>query len=120
ILLVENSEITQLSVLKILAAQGKFYLDIVTNPENLIETLKNQKPDIILMDINLPNTTGDQLAIEIRQLPEKELKKIPIIALTGKVFPEDLKRYKKAKINDVISKPFDEKSLLKTIRKYLK
>ncbi|QRM88941.1 response regulator [Lacinutrix sp. WUR7] len=120
ILLVENSEITQLSVLKILAAQGKFYLDIVTNPDTLIETIQNQKPDIILMDINLPNTTGDKLAIEIRQLPEKDLKKIPILALTGKVFPEDLKRYKKAKINDVISKPFDEKSLLKTIHKYLK
>ncbi|WP_452226569.1 ATP-binding protein [Lacinutrix cladophorae] len=120
IILVENSEITQLSVLKILAAQRRFYLDIVSNPENLIESLKNQHADLILMDINLPNTSGDLLAREIRQLPEKEIKKTPIIALTGKVFPEDLKRYKKAKINDVISKPFDEKSLLETITKYLK
>ncbi|MBU2938271.1 response regulator [Lacinutrix sp. C3R15] len=120
VLLVEHSEITQLSVLKILAAQKRFFLDIVSNPEDVIPTLKNQKIDIILMDINLPNKTGDTLAQEIRQLPEKELKKIPILALTGKLFPEDLKRYKKAKINDVIRKPFDEKSLLKTIHKYLK
>ena len=120
ILLVEHSEITQLSVLKILASQRKFFLDIVSNPENVIPTLENQKIDVILMDINLPNTTGDKIAQEIRQLSDKELKKTPIIALTGKVFPEDLKRYKKAKINDVISKPFDEESLLKTISKYLK
>ena len=120
VLLIEHSEITQLSVLKILAAQKKYFLDIVSNPEDVIPILKNQKVDIILMDINLPNKTGDVLAQEIRQLPEKELKKIPILALTGKLFPEDLKRYKKAKINDVIRKPFNEKSLLRAIHKYLK
>ncbi|MCL4140695.1 UNVERIFIED_CONTAM: hypothetical protein GTU68_013671 [Idotea baltica] len=72
------------------------------------------------MDINLPNTTGDELTKKIRQLPEREHKRIPVIALTGKVFPEDLKRYKKAKMNAVITKPFDEKSLVETIKKYLK
>ncbi|MFD2822351.1 hybrid sensor histidine kinase/response regulator [Lacinutrix iliipiscaria] len=120
ILLVEHSEITQLSVLKILASKGHFYLDIVSDPADVIPTIENQNVDLILMDINLPTTSGDELALKIRQLPEREHKKIPIIALTGKVFPEDLKRYKKAKINAVIAKPFDEKSLLKTINKYLK
>ncbi|MGB1307917.1 MAG: hybrid sensor histidine kinase/response regulator [Oceanihabitans sp.] len=119
ILLVENSEITQLAVLKILAGQKKYYLDIISNTEAVIPTLQNQKVDLILMDINLPNITGDELTKKIRQLPEKNLKKTPVIALTGKVFPEDLKRYKKAKMNAVIAKPFNESSLLETINKFL-
>ncbi|MDX1277480.1 ATP-binding protein [Oceanihabitans sediminis] len=120
ILLVEHSEITQLAVLKILAAKRKFYLDIVSDPEDVIPILENQNVDVILMDINLPKLSGDELAKQIRQLSDKTLKKTPIIALTGKVFPEDLKRYKKAKINEVVSKPFDEASLLNAINKHLK
>jgi len=120
ILLVEHSEMTQLSVLKILAGHGNFYLDIVSDPEDVIPTIENQNVDLVLMDINLPGITGDVLTQQIRQMPEREHKRVPVIAITGKVFAEDLKRYKKAKINDVIKKPFDEKSLLKTLYKYLK
>lgn len=119
ILLVENSEITQLAILKILAGQKRFYVDIVSNPEEVIPILKKQKFDLILMDINLTNANGDELAKKIRSISETEYKKTPIIALTGNVFPEDLKRYKKAKMNAVISKPFNEESLLKTINKFL-
>ena len=120
ILLVEHSEMTQLSVLKILAGHGNFYLDIISNPNDVIPAIISQNVDLVLMDINLPGITGDELTTQIRQLPEKEHKKVPVIAITGKVFAEDLKRYKKAKMNDIIKKPFDEKSLLKTIHKYLK
>ena len=120
IILVEHAEITQLSVLKIFAAHGQFYLDIISNPENLIPTLQKQKVDLILMDINLPGASGVELTKQIRKLPGKKFKNLPIIALTGKLFPEDLKTYKKAKINDVITKPFNESTLINTINNYLK
>ncbi len=122
ILLVEDSEITQLSVLKILASRGQFFLDIVYTPEDVLSKISNydNEFDLVLMDIKLKENDGDDIAKLIRKLPEKQHRKIPIIALTAKVFKEDLKRYKKAGINDVIKKPFDEVSLLDTMSKYLK
>lgn len=122
ILLVEDTEITQLSVLKILASQGQFFLDIVSTPEEVISRITNleEEFDLILMDIKLKENRGDDIAQLIRKLPDRQQRKTPIIALTAKVFKEDLKRYKKAGINDVIKKPFDENSLLEKMMKYLK
>lgn len=121
ILLVDDSDITQLSVLKILASQGNFFLDIATKPEDIIARVTNpdQELDLILMDIKLKENRGDEITKIIRKLPEREFRKIPIVALTAKVFKEDLKLYKKAGINDVVKKPFDENTLLKTMIKYL-
>ncbi len=122
ILLVEDSEITQLSVLKILASKGQFFLDIVFTPEDVISKITNfdNEFDLVLMDIKLKENSGDEIAQLIRKLPEKQHRRIPIIALTAKVFKEDLKRYKKAGINDVIKKPFNEASLLEKMAMYLK
>ncbi len=120
ILLVEDSEITQLSVLKILARKGQFFLDIVSNADEVIPRIENSEFDLVLMDIKLQDQWGDEVAKKIRQLPEREHKRVPIIALTAKVFSEDLKKYKKAGINDVVKKPFDETTLINTISKYLK
>jgi len=120
ILLVEDSEITQLSVLKILARKGQFFLDIVSNANDVIPRIESSEFDLVLMDIKLQDQWGDEIAKQIRQLPEREHKRVPIIALTARVFSEDLKKYKKAGINDVVKKPFDEVALINTISKYLK
>jgi len=120
ILLVEDSEITQLSILKILASRGNYFLDIVTKGEDVIPRIENSEFDLILMDIKLPNSYGDQITKLIRKMPEREHKKIPVIALTARVMKDDLKRYKKAGINDVIQKPFDENTLVSKIEEYLK
>ncbi|MEQ3663257.1 MULTISPECIES: ATP-binding protein [unclassified Olleya] len=120
ILLVEDSEITQLSILKILASRGNYFLDIVTKGEDVIPRIENSEFDLILMDIKLPNSYGDEITKLIRKMPEREHKKIPVIALTARVMKDDLKRYKKAGINDVIQKPFDENALITKIEEYLK
>jgi len=120
VLLVEDSEISQLSVLKILASQGHFFLDIMSNVDNVIEKIENSDFDLLLLDIKIHDQYGDDLAKLIRKLPEREHKRIPIIALTAKVFKEDLRRYKKAGINHVVKKPFDEETLLDAIDEYLK
>ena len=120
ILLVEDSEITQLSILKILASRGNYFLDIVTKGEDVIPRIESSEFDLILMDIKLPNSYGDEITKLIRKMPEREHKKIPVIALTARVMKDDLKRYKKAGINDVIQKPFDENTLVSKIEEYLK
>jgi len=121
ILLVENSQITQLSVLKILASQGHFFLDIATSPHDVISRMGSydNEIDLVLMDIKLNEYRGDEIAKQIRKMPERHQKKVPIVAMTAKVFKEDLNRYKKAGINDVLKKPFDQNQLLNIIAKNL-
>lgn len=121
ILLVEDSEITQLSVLKILATKGQFFLDIASNPDDVISRISTfeNEVDLILMDIKLKEHNGEDIAKQIRSLPERQHRKIPIIAMTAKVFKEDFKRYKKAGINDVLKKPFNERQFLKKLSEHL-
>ncbi|RAJ14984.1 ATP-binding protein [Olleya aquimaris] len=120
ILLVEDSEITQLSILKVLASKGNYFLDIVTKGEDVVPRIENSEFDLVLMDIKLPDAYGDEITQLIRKMPEREHKRVPVIALTARIFKDDLRRYKKAGINDVIKKPFDEQALMSKIEEYLK
>lgn len=122
ILLVEDSEITQLSVLKILASEGCFFLDIATKPDEVISRITNldSEVDLVLMDIKLKTFNGETITKQIRKLPERHQKKVPIVAMTAKVFKEDLKRYKKAGINAILKKPFNKNQLLEVIANNLK
>jgi signal transduction histidine kinase/BarA-like signal transduction histidine kinase len=119
ILLIEDSELIQISILKILSANGNFYLDIISNGEDLIPTVTNKKVDLILVSNTIQHHTPEALAKSIRRI-SKEYKKLPILALSSQVFKEDIKRLKKNGINDVISKPFNKENLLDKIYKYVK
>ncbi len=120
VLLAEDSELAQMAVLKILAQEGNFFLDIITNGEDVIESVIHNEYDLILMDIRMPGTHGDELTKMIRSLPVQNCKTVPILALTANLYDADKKRYKKMGMTDIIEKPFDESTLLKKIYKYLK
>ncbi|UOB16167.1 ATP-binding response regulator [Abyssalbus ytuae] len=120
VLLVDNDQVNQMLILKILSSTKKFFLDIHNSAEGVIEDLMTNEYDLILMDIKLPDIEGHILTQMIRDLPFKEVKKIPVIGLTGSAFPEEIKKYKKAGMNDIIQKPFDEYTLLKKIASRLK
>ncbi|MFD0861115.1 hybrid sensor histidine kinase/response regulator [Sungkyunkwania multivorans] len=119
VLLVEDIELTQMIVLKILAKTGAFYLDILSHGQDVIETLKHEEYDLILMDIKIPGTQGDEVSRQIRAMGFNNTRNVPILALTAHHKPDDLKVYKKSGIDDVVRKPFDEESLLNTMYKYL-
>jgi signal transduction histidine kinase/CheY-like chemotaxis protein len=121
ILVVEDSKITQLSILKILASHGQFYMDIATKPEEVLERIADydNEVNLVLMDIKLNEYRGDEITKQIRKMPERHQRKTPIVAMTAKVFKEDLKHYKKIGINDVLKKPFNEDQLLNIIAKNL-
>jgi signal transduction histidine kinase/CheY-like chemotaxis protein len=120
ILLAEDSELAQMAILKILAQEGHFFLDIITNGEDVIESVIHNEYDLILMDVRMPGTHGDELTKMIRSLPVQNCKTIPILAITANLYDDDKKRYKKMGMNDIIEKPFDETTLLKKIYKHLK
>jgi len=115
LLLVEDDNQIQMSIFKALANTGNFFIELVDDGAHVIQELINKKYDIILMDVNLPNTSGDVLTKLIRELPMNNLRKTPIIGLTSNAFEEQIRQYKKAGMNAVITKPFDVEELLETI-----
>lgn len=120
VLLVEDNEQVQTGLLKTLVDTGDFYIDLVGDGALVMQEVVNKSYDIILMDVNLPNITGDQLARVIRGLPFKNIKNIPIIGITANSYKEQIKAYRKAGMNLVLSKPFEDSELLKSMYKLLK
>ncbi len=120
VLLVEDDIHLQTTLFKILINTEVFFVDLINDGAKVIEELVNNSYDIILMDINLPNLSGDKITHAIREFPFKNIKKIPIIGLTANAYEDDIKAYLKAGMNAVVPKPFDHDVLLKTMFKYLK
>ncbi|WP_158974885.1 ATP-binding protein [Cellulophaga sp. L1A9] len=120
ILLAEDDINVQTVLFKLLLDTNFFYIDLVSDGAMIMEKLINEDYDLLLMDINLPNVSGDQVARVIRDFPFKNIKKIPIIGITAYSYEDDLKAFKKAGMNAVLSKPFEHDDLLKTMAKYLK
>ncbi len=74
-------------------------------------------PDLVLLDISLPDMDGFTVACQIRQ--NQKTYSIPILATTGKVSFEDKERCLKNGCNDYISKPYTPKQLASRIEKLL-
>ncbi len=82
--------------------------------EALARLASKPVPDIVLMDIMMPEMDGITAMQEIRKKPE--LRDLPIIALTAKAMPDDQQRCLAAGANDYISKPIDVDKLVSLIR----
>lgn len=114
ILLVEDNYLNRMVAQNSL----QYYNCEVAEAENglqAIEILKNQKFDLILMDIQMPEMGG----IEATEIIRKELNlTTPIIALTANAFKTEIDKCKKAGMDDYVTKPFDEDILIETIAKH--
>ncbi len=87
-----------------------------TNGIEALEILRKQKFDVILMDIQMPEMDG----IEATKIIRNELKlSIPIIALTANAFKTEIEKCREAGMDDYITKPFDENSMIETIAKHV-
>lgn len=120
ILLVEDDINVQTVLFKFLLSTNYFYIDLINDGSQVMGQLVNDDYDLILMDVNLPSVSGDQVTRLIRDFPFKSIKKIPIIGLTAYSYEDDFKAYKQAGMNTVLSKPFDHDELMAVISKYLK
>jgi len=101
-----------------LEAEGYSYIKAKDGLETLEKT-RNYLPDLILLDINMPNKDGFAVLEEIRADPDTE--HIPVIILTAaRLDPAEIQSGLNMGADDYVTKPFDRKELLARIRTKLR
>lgn len=83
-----------------------------------VEIALRENPDLILMDMNLPNVDGYEMTRRMREIPE--LRTVPIIAMTANVMQGDREKTLRAGCNGYIPKPIDVDELPYQIARFLK
>ncbi len=78
-------------------------------PESALEQIMEEKPDLLITDLNMPKITGLQLTKKVREKYSKE--ELPIILITTQTDRDETKEAYAAGINDVIYKPFKKEEL---------
>ena len=116
ILYVEDNIDNRTLVRRILLSEDYSLIEAVNAAERL-KVLENTKPDLILMDINMPDMDGYTLTAKIKTTPGFE--RIPILALTANVMRGDKEKTLEAGCDGYIQKPLDIDQLVREIERFL-
>jgi two-component system sensor histidine kinase/response regulator len=116
ILLVEDSEINQLVAKELLEQMG-LEVDTVDDGKKAIEYIKQQHPDLILMDIQMPGMDGYETTHKIREMPDTT--NIPIFAMTANAMVGDAEKSIASGMNGHISKPVNPDELYNILSEQL-
>ena len=109
IVIVDDSKTNSYLLKKILEAEG-FYVDEINTSTDAIERIKKTLPDLIILDIMMPDKSGLQILDEIKSIPA--LRNIPVIMYSA-LYEEEVKEEAKAKgAFSFITKPTTRKDIM--------
>ena len=116
ILIVEDDRLSFIMLLHFLIAQGYEILHSSEGWEG-INRARSEQPDLIVMDIRLPDISGLDATLLLKQ--DDQTKSIPIVAVTGCVTSEDKAKALESGCDAYIGKPVNIGNLLKTVESFL-
>ena len=116
ILVVEDQEDNR-QILRDLLASSGFLMIEAHDGQQALAVARSQRPDLILMDIQLPLVDGYEATRSIKRDPE--LKHIPIIAVTSYALSGDETKAREAGCDGYVAKPYSTRHLLAKIGQFL-
>jgi len=116
ILIVEDNEKNMKLARDVLQAKGYQTVEAITG-EDGVKLAKEKKPDLVLMDIQLPGINGIEAFKQIRG--EATTARIPVVALTSSVTPTDRSAISAAGFDAFVSKPINLKEFLETVKRLI-
>ena len=109
VLVAEDNHVNQMLLVAMLGQMGHF-CDVVANGREALQQLRAAPYDIVLMDIQMPEMDGVEATRAIRALPGP-MARVPIIAVSANVLPEQRRSYLDAGMDDFVAKPVDRARL---------
>ncbi|HEY5897140.1 MAG TPA: response regulator [Burkholderiales bacterium] len=114
VLIVEDNDKNMKLARDVLQAKGYKTLEAVTGEEG-VKLAKENVPDLVLMDIQLPGINGIEAFRQIRA--DNKTARIPVVALTASVTPTDRSQITAAGFDAFVSKPINLKEFLETVKR---
>lgn len=103
--------------LKKLLTMSNFQVEGTTKSKEIISRVKSYQPDIILLDLLMPNLGGLEICEMLNN--DKEIKHIPIIIISALGSETDIKKAYQLGAVDYITKPYDYKTVVNKINKFI-
>lgn len=109
-ILIVDDVVSNVLLLKVLLTKEQFGICTASNGNECIEKAKSERPDLILLDVMMPDMSGFDTAVILKNDPETA--SIPIIFLTALNTPSDLVQGFKVGASDFLTKPFNKEELI--------
>lgn len=117
-ILIVDDELSILVPIKFLLEKSDFNVDLAQSGKDALDKIAQSKPDLILLDIMLPDLDGYEIYQMIREKPEWD--DIKVIYLTAKNRDVDIAKGLNLGVDAYITKPFSNSELLEKVRSLLK
>ncbi len=115
IVVVEDNAAIRKLFCTLIKKQGYEVTDFA-NGDSVLKELPNLKPDLLVLDILLPDINGTDLIAKIRALPH--CSKVPVVAVTGFATEQDAVKFKELGFNGYLSKPINTDAFIDEIKKH--
>jgi CheY-like chemotaxis protein len=116
ILIIEDNEQNMYMLSFLLRSENYVVIQAFSGKDGIIEA-QNNRPDIILLDIQLPEMDGYEVAEKLREI--EELKETPIIAVTSYAMPGDKEKVMAAGATGYIEKPINPDTFISQMNSFL-
>lgn len=117
-ILVIEDNLDNLELVSFLLERGGFQTIKATDGRSGLELARSQQPDLILMDLTIPEIDGWHLAQQLKKDATTAI--IPLLAMTAHILPGDRKKALDSGCDGYITKPLDIPNFIPTIEKYIR
>lgn len=117
ILYVEDNPENRMLIRRVLEADG-FRVLLASSATEALQILQQERPDVMLVDVSMPDVDGYTLTTRVKSMPEFE--RLPIVALTANVMRGEQERARQAGCDGYIPKPVDIDVLSEQIERFIR
>jgi len=115
VLVVDDSQ-AEIRLLQSVLQQGGFHSVALSDPTKVEETIEEERPNVILLDVVMPQRNGFQVCRDLKN--QEHYSQIPVILVTSKTTPSDRYWGEQQGANGYVAKPFTPDELLNAVRRF--
>ncbi len=114
VLVVDDSQ-AEIRLMQSMLQQGGFYSVGISDPTKIEEAIEEERPNVILLDVVMPQRNGFQACRELKS--QETYSKIPVILVTSRTAPSDRYWGEQQGANGYVAKPFTPDELISAVKR---